>query len=99
MTNIKLVTDSSVQLTDEEIAKYHITVVPLTVMIDNTIYTDGETISRSEFMAKMAEASALPKTSQPPIGRFHHPFCCRLSFRPSCPHPISHISHPYAHGA
>jgi DegV family protein with EDD domain len=70
MTNIKLVTDSSVQLTDEEIAKYHITVVPLTVMIDNTIYTDGETISRGEFMAKMAEASALPKTSQPPIGRF-----------------------------
>ncbi len=70
MTTIKLVTDSSVQLTDEEIAEYHIHVVPLTVMIDNTIYIDGETISRSEFMTAMAASATLPKTSQPPIGRF-----------------------------
>ncbi|WP_461213588.1 DegV family protein [Lacticaseibacillus sp. GG6-2] len=70
MTTIKLVTDSSVQLTDAEIAKYHIHVIPLTVMIDNTIYIDGETISRTEFMTKMAAAKTLPKTSQPPIGRF-----------------------------
>lgn len=70
MANIKLVTDSSIQLTPEEIAKYDIHVIPLTIMIDSTVYVDGETITRAEFMDKMAQASALPKTSQPAIGTF-----------------------------
>ncbi|WP_125703534.1 DegV family protein [Lacticaseibacillus daqingensis] len=70
MTNIKLVTDSSIQMTPEEIAAYDIHVIPLTIMIDSTVYVDGETITRDEFMAKMAAASALPKTSQPAIGTF-----------------------------
>ncbi len=70
MAKIKLVTDSSIQLTPEEIETWDITVVPLTIMIDSTVYVDGETITRDEFMDKMAAASALPKTSQPPIGTF-----------------------------
>ncbi|WP_461213081.1 DegV family protein [Lacticaseibacillus sp. GG6-2] len=70
MAKIKLVTDSSIQLTPEEIAEYDITVVPLTIMIDSTVYIDGETITRSEFMDKMAESEALPKTSQPAPGTF-----------------------------
>ncbi|MCI1985937.1 MAG: DegV family protein [Lactobacillus sp.] len=70
MAKIKLVTDSSIQLTPEEIAKYDIRVVPLTIMIDSTVYIDGETISRTEFMDKMAASSALPKTSQPAPGTF-----------------------------
>lgn len=70
MANIKLVTDSSIQLTPEEIAKYDFHVIPLTIMIDSTVYVDGETITRAEFMDKMAAASALPKTSQPAIGTF-----------------------------
>ncbi|RXT58677.1 DegV family protein [Lacticaseibacillus chiayiensis] len=70
MANIKIVTDSSVQLTPEEISKYHITVVPLTIMIDNTVYIDGETITREDFMDEMAAAHNLPKTSQPAIGTF-----------------------------
>ncbi len=56
MANIKLVTDSSIQLTPEEIAKYDIHVIPLTIMIDSTVYVDGETITRAEFMDKMAAA-------------------------------------------
>lgn len=67
---IKIVTDSSVQLTPEEIEKYQIHIIPLTIMIDGTVYIDGETITREEFMTKMAQASALPKTSQPAIGTF-----------------------------
>lgn len=70
MPKIKLVTDSSIQLTEEEIARYDIRVIPLTIMIDNTVYIDGETITRTEFMTKMAAAKALPKTSQPAIGTF-----------------------------
>lgn len=70
MSNIKVMTDSSVQLTEEEINKYHITVVPLTITIDGHNYVDGVTISRSDFVQKMNAAQELPKTSQPAIGKF-----------------------------
>ena len=70
MANIKIVTDSSVQLTPEEISQHNITVVPLTIMIDNTFYIDGETITRGDFMDEMAAAQNLPKTSQPAVGTF-----------------------------
>lgn len=62
-------TDSSAQLTPEEIKKYHITVVPLSVTIDENTYLDGVEITREEFVQKMNNAVHLPKTSQPPIGR------------------------------
>lgn len=38
MGKIKIVCDSSAGLTEEEIKKYDITVIPLTVMIDGTVY-------------------------------------------------------------
>lgn len=52
MAKIKVVTDSSVQLTPEEIDKYDITVVPLTITLDGQTYTDGVDISREEFGEK-----------------------------------------------
>ena len=74
MAKIKVVTDSSVQLTPEEIDKYDITVVPLTITIDGKTYTDGIDISREEFVKKMDESEELPKTSQPSIGIFEKVF-------------------------
>ncbi|QNQ80477.1 DegV family protein [Lactobacillus sp. PV034] len=74
MAKIKVVTDSSVQLTSEEIKKYDITVVPLTITIDGHNYVDGEDISRAEFVKKMNEAKNLPKTSQPALGKFEEIF-------------------------
>lgn len=68
MTKIKVVTDSSVQMTDEEIKNLDVTVIPLTIMIDNTVYVDGVTIQRDEFVDKMNGANSLPTTSQPAIG-------------------------------
>lgn len=67
---IKIVTDSSIQLSAEEVKQYEITVVPLTIVIDKMIYTDGVNITRTEFMEKMAVAKNLPQTSQPSIGTF-----------------------------
>ena len=63
-------TDSSVQLTEEEIKKYDITVVPLSVTIDGKTYVDGVDITRRDFIERMDEGSDVPKTSQPPFGRF-----------------------------
>lgn len=70
MSKIQIVTDSSVRLTQEEIEKYHIEVVPLRVEIDGTNYVDGVDITPIEFVEKMKAATNLPKTSQPPIGDF-----------------------------
>ncbi|MCT6807203.1 MAG: DegV family EDD domain-containing protein, partial [Bombilactobacillus sp.] len=69
MSEIKILTDSSAQLTPEEIEKYHITVVPLSVTVGGKTYLDGVEITRQEFVEKMSQAEDLPKTSQPPIGR------------------------------
>lgn len=68
MTKIKVVTDSSVQMTPEEIEQYDVTVIPLSIMIDNTVYVDGVTIQRDEFVEKMNNSNSLPTTSQPAIG-------------------------------
>lgn len=70
LSKFKIMTDSSVQLTQEEIKKYNITVVPLTITIDGKNYVDGVDISRRDFVKKMNESEELPKTSQPSIGRF-----------------------------
>mgnify|MGYP003362209847 CR=1 FL=1 len=70
MSNIKIVTDSAVALTQEEIKQYDITIVPLTVQIDGVVYEDGVTIQRNEFLEKMTTSHSLPQTSQPSIGKF-----------------------------
>lgn len=70
MSKVKIVCDSSAGLTEDEIKKYDITIVPLTVMIDGTIYVERETITNDQFPELMKKAKSLPKTSQPPIGKF-----------------------------
>lgn len=70
MAQIKIVCDSSAGLTEEEIQKYNITIVPLSVMIDGTVYVERETITNDQFPEMMKAAKSLPKTSQPPIGKF-----------------------------
>jgi DegV family protein with EDD domain len=70
MAKVKIVCDSSAGLTEEEIKKYNITIIPLTVMIDGTVYTERETITNAQFPEMMKKAKSLPKTSQPPIGKF-----------------------------
>lgn len=70
MTNIKVMTDSSAQLTPAEIEQYNITVVPLSINIDGQVYTDGVDLSREEFVEKMDTADLLPETSQPSVGLF-----------------------------
>lgn len=70
MSNIKIVTDSSVALTAEEVKTYGIYIVPLSVQIDGTVYEDGITIQPNEFLEKMVTSQSLPQTSQPAIGKF-----------------------------
>lgn len=70
MGQIHIVTDSTSDLTQEEITKNQIHVVPLSIQIDNATYTDGVDIQPEEFMEKMAVSKELPKSSQPAPGKF-----------------------------
>lgn len=69
MAKIKIVTDSSVQLTPAEIEDNNITIVPLTVEINGETFIDGETITREELVEELKKGNK-PKTSQPPVGLF-----------------------------
>lgn len=70
MAQVKIVTDSTAMLTPEEAAELDVKIVPLSITIDGTSYQDGVTLSRVEFMDKMAETKNLPQTSQPALGYF-----------------------------
>ena len=58
MAQVKIVTDSTAMLTPEEAAEFDVKIVPLSITIDGTSYQDGVTLSRVEFMDKMAARQA-----------------------------------------
>ena len=74
MTKIKIVTDSSVTIEPELVKQLDITIVPLSVMIDNVVYSDADLKEEGKFLRLMQESKNLPKTSQPPVGVFAEVF-------------------------
>ncbi|NLM67171.1 MAG: DegV family protein [Enterococcus sp.] len=70
MRKLKIVTDSSSTMDPLLAKELEISIVPLSVMINGVIYNDDETLGGEKFMTLMAQAKELPKTSQPPIGKF-----------------------------
>lgn len=66
MRKIKLITDSTSDLNAEDIKKYDIEVIPLTVTVDGKEYTS---IDNEEYIYKMREAKEY-FTSQPSVGLF-----------------------------
>lgn len=73
MTQVKIVTDSSVTIEPEIVKELNITVVPLSVMIDSVLYSDSD-LKEGEFLRLMQSSKNLPKTSQPPVGVFAEVF-------------------------
>ncbi len=70
MKKIKIVTDSTVDLSQEILEKYEIEVVSLSIYINDKTYLDRVDITPAEFIDKMMESEELPKTSQPSVGTF-----------------------------
>ena len=70
MSRVYIVTDSTADLTEEEVKQFEISIVPMNISIDDENYIDGVTITKEEFKEKMIASSELPKTAQPSIGRF-----------------------------
>ncbi len=69
MTQIKIVTDSSITIEPELVQDLGITIVPLSVMVDGKLYNDND-LKEGEFLSLMTSSKELPKTSQPPVGLF-----------------------------
>lgn len=57
-------------LSNEDIQKYNLEVVPLTISIDGETYIDRVDITPTEFIQKMKQSVELPKSSQPSSGTF-----------------------------
>lgn len=67
---VRIITDSTSDITQEQGAVLGITVVPLTVHFGSESYQDGINLSNKDFYEKLAVADALPTTSQIPPGEF-----------------------------
>lgn len=72
--NIKVLSDSTCDLSKPLLEKYNITLVPLTVVKDGVEYTDGETITPSEIYAHVAAGGSLCSTAAGGIGRYQEAF-------------------------
>jgi DegV family protein with EDD domain len=71
---VRIVTDSSCDLTQEEVAKHGVEVVPLSIRFGEDEYEDRSELSVEQFYAKLADASVLPETAAPAPGKFEAAF-------------------------
>jgi DegV family protein with EDD domain len=67
---VKIVTDSTVYLPPEVIARHDIRVVPIRVGFGSEVFSEGVDITNEEFYQRLAKSSTLPITSQPPVSDF-----------------------------
>lgn len=70
MQKIKIVTDSTADLSQEVIEKYGIHVLPLSISVNGQTYLDRVDLQPDEFIEEMIKSEELPKTSQPAMGTF-----------------------------
>lgn len=67
---IRIVTDSTADLSPQLAAQHQIEVLPLSVIFGDKVYQDGVDLTPSEFYPMLKASSELPKTSQVSPGQF-----------------------------
>jgi DegV family protein with EDD domain len=70
MSNVAIVTDSTINLPQSFNDQYQITVLPLTLIWDGAVYLDGIDIQPAEFYARLAQSKTNPTTSQATPAQF-----------------------------
>lgn len=70
MAKVKIVVDSTADISRERREALGIEMVPLGVLFGNETYLDGVTITPDEFYDKLAASPSLPTTSQPSPAEF-----------------------------
>jgi DegV family protein with EDD domain len=71
---VRIVTDSSCDLTDEEVAAHGIEVVPLSIRFGDEELEDRTELSVEAFYDKLAASAVLPETAAPAPGKFEAAF-------------------------
>lgn len=66
---IKIITDSSSDLSKDIVSRYNIEVVPTSIYFGDDVY-DAEVLEKAEFYKMIEETSVIPKTSSPSPERF-----------------------------
>lgn len=74
MTNVAIVTDSTVSMPEHLLEEYDITVAPQVVIWDDETLLDGIDISAEEFYERLQREANMPTTSQTTIGAFKEIF-------------------------
>ena len=74
MAGVRIVTDSSCDLTAEEVAKHGIEVVPLTIRFGDEEFEDGTELPIEAFYDKLATSPHFPETAAPAPGKFEAAF-------------------------
>jgi DegV family protein with EDD domain len=71
---VRVVTDSTADLSKDQAQALGIAVVPLTVQFGEESYRDGVDLNSVEFFAKLANAKVMPTTAAPPPGLFEETY-------------------------
>ena len=71
---VRIVTDSTADLTQEQQQAAGITVVPLNVHFGDQVFRDHVDLTADEFFRRLKASSQLPRTSQPSVGAFEEAF-------------------------
>ena len=74
MTKIKIVTDSTADISKAVAEKLDIQIVPLNITINGETYLDGIDFTPTEYREIMKQNKELPKSSQPSVGVFAEVF-------------------------
>ena len=75
---VKIITDSTCDLTKERMEELGVICVPLTVHIGDDIYLDGVNLSKTEFYEKLRTEKSFPTTAQPTPYTFEEVFTAAL---------------------
>lgn len=68
MARIGIISDSTAMLSIEEIEKYDIHILPLTILFKDEEFVDNIDLTVEQFYQKLEESDVLPTTSQPSVG-------------------------------
>jgi DegV family protein with EDD domain len=71
---VRIVTDSSADLSADEVERLGVEVVPLSIRFGADEYTDGVDLSAAQFYEKLASSADLPETAAPSPGAFEAAF-------------------------
>ncbi len=67
---VRVVTDSTADLSADVLEALSITSVPLSVLFGDKVYRDGVDLTTEQFFQKLVESRVAPSTSQPSVGEF-----------------------------